>query len=68
MKNFEEIIRDNDLLIEAWWEPDDEEFRAVVRNDEVDDGWAGSADNMNDAILLAISTFETDRLNEQVKD
>ncbi len=63
MKMWEKAIRNNGLMVEVWWEPDDNEFRAVVRDEEIDEGWVGTADTVNDAILTAVAVYEKDQAN-----
>jgi hypothetical protein len=60
MKNYEKTIRENDLMVEVWWEPGEGKFRATVRDDEIDDGWADSADTAEGAMIAAIAVYRQD--------
>lgn len=60
MKIYEQAIQLNDLMVEFWWEADDNEFRATVRKDMGDEGWTGSGDGVVPAIIMAVSVFIED--------
>ena len=63
MKAYEKVIRNKDLMVEVWWEPGDNEFRATAREDQVDEGWTGTGETVNDAILTAVAIYEKDQSN-----
>lgn len=60
MKIYEQAIKLNDLMVEFWWEAGHNEFRATVRKDMADEGWAGSGDGVETAIIMAVSVFIDD--------
>lgn len=61
MKDFEKIIAEDKLVIEFWWEPGDNEFRAIARIDEADDGWVGTGDSVLIATIMSIGAYVTDK-------
>lgn len=61
MKDYEKIIVKDDLMVEVWWEPGDNEFRAAARVDQTDDGWMGSGDSVTVALVMSIAAYKTDR-------
>jgi len=64
MRSLERVIREEDLMVQVWWESGDSKFRAVVRKGgEVSDGWFADADNVIDAISLAVSIYQHDTRN-----
>lgn len=66
MKTYELAIRKNDLMVEVWWEPGDNEFRATVRDEQTDEGWTGTGDDINDAILVAVAIYTKDTQKQKV--
>ncbi len=61
MKDYEKIIAEEELVIEFWWEPGDNEFRAVARVDGGDDGWVGTGDSVTVATIMSVGAYIQDR-------
>lgn len=61
MKNYEKIIVKDDLMIEVWWEPGDNEFRATARLDQTDEGYMGSGDSITTALVMSIAAYKADK-------
>ena len=61
MKDYEKLIAEDGLTIEVWWESGDSEFRAILRADEIDDGWVGTGESVPIAIIMAVAAYKVDK-------